>query len=342
MLSAGQAGVRPQAGTAHGRPTLTFILMSIQVPEMRIAVVGSGAVGCYYGGKLALSGRDVHFLMRSDLEQVRRRGLRIVSNKEGKLHLQRPQVYARTEDIGACDLVLIALKANDNTPLEQLIPPLLGERTALLTLQNGLGNEEFLAERFGSSRVMGGLCFVCLNRTAPGVIEHYAEGRIGLGEFGGWPLPRTHDVALMLKHAGIPCAVVSSLMAERWRKLVWNIPFNGLAIAAGGLDTEAILKDDSLCYLVRVLMSEVIGMGRKLGHELSSGMIDDQVCKTRGMGAYRPSSLIDYLAGRPVEVEAIWGEAVRQGFNAGAEVGRVETLYRLIKSACERRLGDSV
>ena len=163
-----------------------------------------------------------------------------------------------------------------------------------------------------------------------------------MGEFGGCPLPRTHDVALMLKHAWLTCADVSSLMAERWRKLVWNIPFNGLAIAAGGLDTEAILKDDSLCYLVRVLMSEVIGMGRKLGHELSSGMIEDHVCKTRGMGAYRPSSLIDYLAGRPVEVEAIWGEAVRQGFNAGAEVGRVETLYRLIKSACERRLGDSV
>ncbi len=313
--------------------------MSAVLPQWKIAVVGSGAVGCFYGGKLAALGQEVHFLMRSDLEHVLRRGLKLESAKERTVHLQGVRAHATTQEIGPCDLVLIALKATDRDALETLLPPLIGEGTALLTLQNGLGADEFLAERFGAERVMGGLCFVCLNRTAPGVVKHIAQGRIGLGEFSGLPLPRTHDVALLFKHAGVPCEVVGSLARERWRKLVWNVPFNGLSIAAGGVDTEAILADESLTYLARALMREVIGIARALGHELPSSLVDDQIRLTRGMGAYRPSSLIDFQEGRPVEVEAIWGEVVRRGFNAGAEVGRSEALYRLIRAACTRRGG---
>jgi 2-dehydropantoate 2-reductase len=311
--------------------------MPLRVPELRIAVVGSGAVGCYYGGKLAAAGRDVSFLMRSDFDHVRRLGLAIESNKEGKTHLGKVQCYTDTGSIGPCDLVIVALKATSNDCLEDLIPPLLGANTALLTLQNGLGNEEFLADRFGGDRVMGGLCYVCLNRIGPGKVKHLAGGRIGLGEFGGLPLPRTHDVALMFKDAGVPCAVTGSLAGEQWRKLVWNVPFNGLAIAAGGVDTAAIVADESLTYLVRALMREVIGVARALGHELPTSLIEDQIKLTKSMGAYRPSSLIDYLEDRPVEVEAIWGEPVRQGFNAGAEIGRLEMLYRLIKAATAER-----
>jgi 2-dehydropantoate 2-reductase len=132
----------------------------------KIAVVGSGAVGSYYGGMLAHSGEDVHFLMRSDLEAVRERGLSIHTRGE-KLHLAHTQAHGSTEEIGPCDLVIIALKATANIALEELLPPLLAENTALLTLQNGLGNEEFLAGRWGAERVMGALCFVCLNRTGP-------------------------------------------------------------------------------------------------------------------------------------------------------------------------------
>lgn len=314
--------------------------MALKIPNPRIAVVGSGAVGCYYGGKFAATGRDVHFLMRSDLDHVQRRGLRIKSAKAPVVHIDRVNAYASTEEIGPCDLVMIACKSTDNEVLKELIPPLLHDDTALLSLQNGLGNEDFLAENFGAQRIMGGLCFVCLNRTAPGVVEHYAQGRIGVGEHSGFPLPRTHDFALMMKHAGIPCVVVESLQRERWRKLVWNVPFNGLAIAAGGIDTRAILADESLTYLARALMREVIAIARALGHDLPSSLVDDQMKVTREMGAYRPSSMIDFLAGKPVETEAIWGEVVRRGHNAGVEIGRVEALYRLIDAAVRRRESD--
>src|SRR5687768_3414061 len=167
----------------------------------RIAVVGAGAVGCYYGGMLAHAGCDVHFLMRSDLETVCREGLRIDTRGE-VVHVRDVKAYGDSSEIGACDLVLIGLKATGNSALESLIPPLLGPDTALLTLQNGLGNEEFLAERWGEKRVLGGLCFVCLNRTAPGVIEHYDHGTLSLGEYRRPPGERLTAIADAFIKAG--------------------------------------------------------------------------------------------------------------------------------------------
>ncbi len=215
------------------------------LPNFRIAVVGAGAIGGYYGAKLAYFGRDVHFLMRGDLREVRRFGIR-VRGKTENFRLAKVHCYNSTEEIGPCDLVLIALKTTANEQLRTLIPPLLKEGTMLLTLQNGLGNEEFLAQHFGAERVMGALCFVCLIRTAPGVIEQYGTGRIVLGEYLRYPLPRTHDVSWEFKRCGVVCSVAENLRRERWRKLVWNIPFNGLSVVAGGLDTAAILADEKL------------------------------------------------------------------------------------------------
>ena len=316
---------------------ITYFNMSGQLTDPRIAIVGSGAVGCFYGSRLLDSGKDVHFLMRNDLEHVTRYGLRIESESAGDLHLTRISAHGETKDIGPCDLAIIALKSTDNEVLEALIPPLLKDHTVLLTLQNGLGNESFLAERFGPERVIGGLCFVCLNRVSPGVIKHVAEGRVSIGEFSGLPLPRTHDIGLMLKHAGIPCRVSDCLMSERWRKLVWNIPFNGLAIVSGKTDTAAILADRSLRERVRLLMREVIGIAGCCGHKLPLSMVDEQISLTKGMGAYKPSSLLDYAGGKQVEIESIWGEALRIGLAAGAGVKLLQELYGEICSAVYRR-----
>ncbi len=301
----------------------------------KIAVVGSGAVGCYYGGMLAHAGCDVHFLMRSDLGAVRERGLTI-RTQGTELHLAAPKAAATPAEIGPCDLVIIALKATANDALETLIPPLLHERTALLTLQNGLGNEEFLAKRWGAQRVMGGLCFVCLNRAAPGVIEHIDHGTISIGEFTGGPQPRTAGIVADFLRAGIEAKAVENLITERWRKLLWNIPFNGLAIAAGGATVADVLADEGLRASARALMGEAIDAARRLGHEIPESFADFQIERSHTMGAYRPSSLIDWDLGRPVEVEAIWGEPLRQGLAAGAEMPRLELLYRLLRHLAMR------
>ncbi len=298
-----------------------------RLPNFRIAVVGAGAIGCYYGGKLAHFGRDVHFLMRSDYEVVRKRGLRIRS-KGGDTHIPKVNAYRSTEEIGPCDLVLIAVKTTANAELPLLVRPLLGEETMILTLQNGLGNEEFLAGHFGARRILGGLCFICLNRIAPGVIELQDNGRVAIGEFSGFPRPRLHDLAWEWKRCGVVCTVVADLALEHWRKLVWNIPFNGLTITAGSVDTAAILADETLRLRTLALMDETIAIARADGHNLPTAVALEQMKRTESMGRYKPSTLLDHLAGRPLEIEAIWGEPLRRARAAGVPVPELEKLHR--------------
>ncbi|MDB6005690.1 MAG: 2-dehydropantoate 2-reductase [Prosthecobacter sp.] len=296
----------------------------------RIAIIGSGAVGCYYGGRLAQHGNEVHFLMRSDYDDVKEHGLKICSHL-GDFDLPQVDCHRSTAEIGACNLVIIAMKATANEVLLELLPPLLKEETMILTLQNGLGCDDFLARHFGSERVLGGLCFVCINRIAPGVIHHIAQGQISLGEHSGAPQARTEALAAEFRRCGIECRVESSLLTARWKKLVWNIPFNGLSIAAGGKDTAAILADPVLEQRVRDLMREIIETAGTLGHAIRLSLIDDMIERTRTMSAYKPSSLIDFLAGSEVELEAIWGEPVRRAKAAGIEMPLVERLYEELK-----------
>ncbi len=295
-----------------------------------IAIVGSGALGSYYGAKLARQGADVRFLMRADLEAVREAGLRVREAKE-EWTLQPAQVFGSTAEIGPVNMVVIGLKTTANADLERLIPPLLHEKTLLLTLQNGLGNEEFLAERWGAERVLGGLCFVCLNRVAPGVIEYYGHGTLSIGEFQREPMERTRVIGDMFSSAGIETHVVEDLVTERWRKLVWNIPFNGLSIATGGRTCDTLLADEGLQAQVRGLMEETIAAAAALGHPIPASFIDFQIERTFSMGAYKPSSMIDWQQGRAVEVESIWGEPWRQGRAAGAALPRLEMLYHLLR-----------
>jgi 2-dehydropantoate 2-reductase len=312
--------------------------MASPASPFRIAVVGSGAIGCYYGAKLAFSGRDVHFLMRGDVTEIRRSGIRIRGKGEN-LWLEKVHQYASTGEIGPSDLVLVTVKATSNRDLITLIPPLLHETTMLLTLQNGFGNEEFLAENFGAERVLGGLCFVCLNRVSRGVIDSYDPGHVAIGEYNGCPMPRTHEVGWEFKQCGVVCDVVENLALERWRKLVWNIPFNGLSIAAGGIDTAAILSDEHLRSECLALMDEVIVAAGKCGFPLPASAALEQVKRTEQMGAYKPSTLIDFQAGRPLEIEAIWGEPLRRAAAAGAFTPRLRDLYEKLKVIDARRQG---
>ena len=296
------------------------------LPNFRIGVVGAGALGGYYGAKLAYFGRDVHFLMRGDLREVRRFGIR-VRGKTENFRLAKVNCYNSSEEIGPCDLVLIALKTTANRELLHLVPPLLQEGTMLVTLQNGLGNEEFLAEHFGAERILGGLCFVCLIREAGGVIEQYGHGRMVLGEYRRYPLPRTHDVSWEFKRCGVVCSVAENLGRERWRKLVWNIPFNGLAVTEGGIDTAAILADDKLRATALALMDEVIAAANHCGFPVPTAEALEQMKRTEKMGAYRPSTLIDFEAGKQLELEAIWGEPLRRARAAGMEMPQLSALY---------------
>ncbi len=305
--------------------------MSEKGKRRKIAIVGSGAIGSYYGALLARAGEDVHFLMRSDFAAVKARGLRVEQGDES-FTLPDPQIYASTREIGPCDWVIVALKATANEALPDLLAPLVYEETAILTLQNGLGNEAFLGRHFGDDRILGGLCFICVNRLEAGVIKSFYPGYMTVGEYVGGPRERTREIARMWEKAGVRCQLAESLAEARWRKLVWNVPFNGLAIVAGGIDTQAILARPELEKLARALMQEVQAIAAAAGYRIEDAFLDRQFEVTYPMGPYKPSSLIDYELGREVEIEAIWGEAVRQAHALEVEAPRLEMLYQLLCS----------
>lgn len=296
---------------------------------MRIAIVGSGAVGSYYGARLAQAGEEVHFLLRADYQHVKENGIKVHS-VAGDFQLDDVSCADDSAGIGAVDLVIVAWKATSNLMAQQVISPLVGERTMILTLQNGLGNCEHLAKLFGAERVMGGLCFVCINRLEAGVISHTASGLVRIGEFVGGYSERILKLEGTFRSAGFPCEAVECLEKALWMKLVWNIPFNGLAIAEGGVDTECLLVERDLEGEVRLLMAEVVAVAAALGHTIPQEFIERQIQITRPMGKYRPSSMIDFVEGRPVEYEAIWQKPIEVAQCLGVAVPRIENLAQRI------------
>ena len=297
---------------------------------MKIAIVGSGAVGTYYGAKLAHGGSDVHFLMRGDLAKVRRDGI-FVRGEGENFQVEKVNCHNSTKEIGPCDLVIIAVKTTSNSDLVDLVPPLLHEKTMVLTLQNGLGNEELLAKNFGAERVLGGLCFIAVTRHSKTEVERYDYGLVILGEREGAAQPRTREVASQFIRGAVKCKVTDNIGLERWRKLIWNIPFNGLSIVAGGIDTAAIVGDKNLRQVTLDLMEEVIAAANKCGHALPRDAWREHIKRSDAMSGYKPSTLQDWESGRPLEIEAIWGEPVRRAAAAGAQMPRTETIYELLK-----------
>jgi 2-dehydropantoate 2-reductase len=321
---------------------------------MKIAVVGCGALGSYYGARLALIEQDVHFLLRSDYDAVRKNGVEITT-AEGTFRV-RPHCARAPGEIGPADLVLIALKTTANDQFANLITPLVGENTALLTLQNGLGNEEQLAALFSPEKVLGGLCFVCLNRVGPGKIQHIAHGRIVMGEFNRPALPRTHAIAEAIRQSGVPCSVTDNLALAHWEKLVWNIPFNGLGVAGAAgyesvvsgklpedfkpgpcLTTDLLLDKGRWEQLVRELMMETIAAAQALQLPLPAETADQQIARTREMGAYRASTLVDFERGFPLELESLFFEPLRQAKAANVKAPRLENLCRILAQLDSKR-----
>lgn len=297
----------------------------------RIAIVGTGAIGGYYGARLAQSGLDVNFLLRSDFEHVSEHGLNVES-VAGDFRLPKVQCARETAEIGPVDLVIVAWKTTSNHLAESVIQPLLDDETKILTLQNGLGNCEWLAKLFGVERLFGGLCFICSNRVAPGEIRHTASGQIRVGEFQPDGSDRLQKLVSLLSGGGINCRAVKNLEHAQWMKLVWNIPFNGLAISEGGVDTQILLQTPGMENRVRSIMSEVQAVAAALGHEIENSFIDQQIEVTRTMAAYRPSSMIDFVEGREVEVDAIWREPLHRAQRLGIEVPLIAELLVEIES----------
>ena len=310
-----------------------------------VAVIGAGAVGSYYGARLAQAGHDVHFLMRRDLAAVRDHGLDVRST-DGDFLLDAPSAAQSSEEIGVADWVICALKTTSLEEVPDLVGPCVGPRTRILCLMNGLGVEERFATWFGAARIFGGLAFTCINRGEPGSVHHLRYGAVTVGHLGDDPI----EVAAALdlwSGATVDFDGTDSLLRSRWEKLGWNIPFNGLCVAGGGITTDLVVSDAGLRAAARRTMEEVAAAGNAdlAAHGEQSrldgeAMIARMFGLTDPMGVYRPSTLTDFLEGRPMEVEEMFGEPLRRAQELGVDTPHIALLTGLMRRLNRNHFDD--
>ena len=302
---------------------------------MRYAVIGTGAIGGFYGARLQRSGLEVHFLLHKDYDHVRRHGLKIVS-KDGDFHLPAVHAHASPATIPVCDVVLIALKTTRNHLLNHLLPPWVAHQGVLLTLQNGLGVEPQLARLVPPNRViLGGLCFICSHRGGPGVIHHQDYGSLTIGAYGDGYRPQgvTSLLETMGNHwrqAGVETAVTPDLGYARWKKLLWNVPFNGLSVVLAATTTE-MMANPQIRSLARDLMEDVQRAAASQGVTIPTTDLEQMLRSTATMTPYVTSMKRDYDRRMPLELEAILGYPLAVARHQGVALPRMTMLHRLLQ-----------
>ncbi|QIK38593.1 2-dehydropantoate 2-reductase [Caldichromatium japonicum] len=296
--------------------------------RLSFTILGTGAVGGFYGSRLLVGGAIVRFIARSDVAWIRTHGLRIESPL-GDRHHRPVDVYAATDPIPTSDVVCIALKTTENDRLPELLRPLIHEGTVILNLQNGLTLEEELAATFPQAVVIAGLCFLCAHKIGPGHIRHLDYGRITLAPADARAQACIPALQAAFAAGGIETDVQESLLAARWRKLAWNIPFNGLSVLLD-CHTAGIMFDPEARALADRLMQEVAAAASACGVPFEPGFIPRLLEATARMVPYDPSMRLDFLAGRPLEIEYLYRRPLREAARRGVRMPAVETLADLL------------
>lgn len=308
----------------------------MQSAKPRIGVIGTGAIGGFYGVMLARAGHDVHFLLRSEYDAVKERGITVDSMVHGSMTLHPVQAYQRVADMPPCDWLLVGTKATGNADLAPIIAEAAAEGAKVILFQNGLNNEEHLRPLLPDHiHLIGGLCYVCLFREGPGLVKHQANGLIDLGYHSGSASKEESaaiiaEAAQMFRDSGIEAREMDNIDAARWQKLVWNASFNGVSVLLNA-GTESLLKNAASRRLIGDLMEEIVAAANACGHTMPEDYAAKLLKVTRHMPDYYPSMYHDWLHKRPMELDSLYGEALRLGAEAGCSMPRTEALLNMLQ-----------
>ena len=296
---------------------------------MKYAIIGTGAIGGYYGGKLANAGFDVHFLLHSDYDYVRQHGIQ-VNSCNGDFHLDAPTIYNNVEEMPKVDVVIVALKSTNNHLLRQLLAPLLNPGTLVLMIQNGIGIEPDVEKLFPDAWLAAGLAFICSNKTKPGIVDHLFYGNINIGNYSA-PKPVIDTLIADFDKAGVKAFDVDYLEA-RWKKAVWNMPFNGMSVVLNA-QTDQLLADASTRALIKAQMMEVVMAANALGVEnIDEASADKMIANTDAMVPYSPSMKLDHDYHRPMEVYYLYTRPIQEAASAGVDMPLLKDLeQKLLK-----------
>lgn len=295
---------------------------------MTYSIIGMGAIGGFYGGWLAHAGLEVHFLSHSDYAFVVEHGLQIDSC-DGNFHLPHINAYHTSADMPKTDVVIVGLKSVNNHLLPELLAPIITDNTVVVLIQNGIGLEADLQAAFPNLHIVAGLAFICSSKTQPGHINHQCYGSINLGNYS-CPPERFSQILEDFQKAGLQVAEVPYEEA-RWKKAVWNMPFNGMTVALD-TSTDKLLNNPATRQLIYDQMMEVIGAANALGIEaITSEFADKMIEMTDAMVPYSPSMKLDYDFHRPMEIYYLYTRPIEEARKAGFEMPKLSMLEAELK-----------
>ncbi len=292
-------------------------------------IIGTGAIGGFYGAKLQQSGQEVHFLLHRDYDYVCQHGL-VIKSIDGDFTLSQVNAYHDVTKMPKCDVVIVALKTTQNHLLPELLGKILKDNGVVILFQNGLGSEIEVAKIVGADRVMGCVCIICSDKVSPGTINHTDFSNIILAEYGvnyqvGGISKRMQQIAEDMNQAGIKTELMADLLLVRWQKLVWNIPFNGLSVVLNAT-TEEMISHPEIKSLAEDLMLEVALGAKSCDRVISNDFIAGMIEHTIKMKPYLPSMKIDYDRQRALEIESIFGYPLNLARAHGVELPKIAML----------------
>jgi 2-dehydropantoate 2-reductase len=307
---------------------------------MRIAVMGAGAVGAYFGAKLSASGNNVIFLARgAHLDALRRDGLR-VDSPAGNLRIQNALFTNDPGEVAAVDLILFCVKSYDTDAAVGALAPMMGHATTILSLQNGVDNADKIAACWGETRTLAGVVYLGSQLVGPGMIKHSAGGRIVFGELDGSVGDRTKTIEQALTAAQIPCEISKYIRNAQWRKLLWNAPLCAISCLTRTTVKE-IIESDSLRRLAVDCMNEVREAARTQNVDLEPELLDETLNFSKTLGNFKPSMLQDLEARKPLEYEAFNGIVVRLLRQAGAAAPVNQVFYGTLEYLDKKIRGEA-
>lgn len=295
---------------------------------MKYAIIGAGAVGAYFGGRLAQAGHDVHFLLRSDYDYVREQGL-YVESYLGDFHLPLINVYNDSALMPKCDVVLVCMKTTANHSLVPLLSPILTGHTIVILVQNGIGVEADVQAMLPNVRLAAGVAFINAVKQSPGRILHAAFGHISFCDYS------CHDVGVLssivsdFKVAGVKCRV-ADYAETRWRKNILNMATNGVTVVLNARCDELLAQNDS-CQLVRDLMIEGVMAAQSCGVSAISTELVDQMIENSRNTRFATSMKYDYDNHLPMEIEYIYSRPISEAESRGCRLPKLRFLEQQLR-----------
>jgi len=308
---------------------------------MDFAIFGAGGVGSLYGSLLARCGHRVGFIARGKhLKTMKEEGLTVKSYKYGKFTVKEepPRVIFtdNPEEVGKVDAVLVCVKSYDTEKVAPKIKPLLKENTVVISVQNGIENEEILAKYLGKERVLGATAFVGTYVEKPGTVVHEAAGLLEIGELSGNPSERVEKLVEEFKKCAVEARVSRDINYTLWKKLMWNVAFNPYSVITRATVGEILSLPESY-QTVKNLMKECMAVAEAYGIKLKEKTMESYLKSSPDLMSYKTSMLLDYERGKPIELEGITGALIRKAEERGVSVPYNRCVYGAVKLLLRKR-----